>query len=83
MRHTHRRCQTRLLLAYESVEKHVEQHVAKLFAYVGVILLYESVTQLIDLFDSVGAQRLVGLLGVPRTLYAQYLESVYDTPECL
>ena len=54
----------------------MQQDVAQFLANVGLIVLHQGVTQFESLFDRVGAQALVSLLAVPRTLLAQGVEHV-------
>ena len=68
--------------AYFRVEKHMKQHVAEFFAYVGVIVVEKRLCQFVSFLDGVGAQRLVSLLGVPGALHAQDVECVDDAAKC-
>ena len=72
-----------LLLSYLGIEAYVQQHVAKLLADIGLVVLHESVTQLVCLFYGIGAQRLIGLLSVPRTFLAQLVQNVQQPAESL
>ena len=61
----------------------MQEHVAELLAYVGGVVGHEGVGELVHLLYGVGAQILVGLLGVPGTFHAEYVERVDDAPEGL
>ena len=41
----------------------MQQHIAQLFADVILVIAHQGVTKFISLFDSIGAQAFVGLLG--------------------
>ena len=69
--------------AYFGVEEDVQEHVAELFAYIRVVVVEQGLGELVDFFNSVGAQRLVGLFGVPWAFHAQNVESVHHTSDSL
>jgi hypothetical protein len=72
-----------LLFANLGIEDDVEQDVAKLLLEVFVVARDDGGTEFVGFFDGVGAERFVGLLAVPRTLLAQLVEDVEQSPERL
>ena len=67
--------------AYFCVESYMQQHIAQLFADVILIIAHQSVTKFISLFDSIRAQTFIGLLAVPGTFLAQFVEYVEEAAE--
>ena len=59
-----------LFVAYFGVEKDVEEHVAKLFLYVFLVIVHEGLNQFVDLFYCVRTEAFIGLLGIPRAFDA-------------
>ena len=72
-----------LLRAYDAVEKHMLQDIAKLFAYLGSVVGQQGVTKLIGFLDGMGPERGVGLFPVPWTFLAEVVKDIQQTPESL
>jgi hypothetical protein len=58
-------------LCQNGVKKNLQQEVAKFLLEVLILALLNGAVQLIRLLYQVGAQRIVGLLGIPLTTSAQ------------
>ena len=71
-----------LLTGYSGIKGHMEEHIAQLLADVLRIVLHQGITQFKGFFYGVGAQTFVGLLLVPRALFAQRVEHIQKAPEC-
>ena len=65
------------------IETHVQQHVTQLLANVFLVVFHQGVTQLKGFLYRVRPQTLVRLFPVPRTLFAQRIQHVEETPESL
>jgi hypothetical protein len=64
------------------IEQNVEQHIAEFLFDIGGVIAGESLSELIDFFDCVRAQALVGLFGIPRTAHTQNVECINHPAEC-
>lgn len=63
------------LFSDDGVEEHLKKDVAELFAHERVVGGADGVVELVCLFDQVGAERLVGLRGIP---FAATAEVVHE-----
>ncbi len=72
-----------LLRAEFRVEDNVQQQVAQLLLDALHITVGNGIDEFVGLFDCVVAQRLEGLLTVPRTLLAQSVHNLYKTQRCV
>ena len=66
-----RKVERALLLAELRVEDDMQQQVAQLLADALHVVVRNGVGQFVGLFDGIAAQRVEGLLAVPRTLAAE------------
>ena len=72
-----------LLARNLGIEYDVEQDIAQLFFDVGHIFGKNSIAQFVHLLDGIGAKTLKGLLAIPWAFYAEPVERIEQTTECL
>ena len=70
-------------LGYLAVEQNMKEHIAEFLADFGIVGIDQSLAKLIYLLYGVGAQRLIGLLGVPWAFHAQSVEYINEPAEGL
>ena len=72
-----------VLAANLGIEDYMEEHISELLANLLVVVLDQSVTKLETLLYRIWAQRLVGLLGVPRTFLTQSVHHIKQASKSL
>ena len=72
-----------LLFANLRIEDNVEENITQFFANVQLVILQKGFAQFISFLNCVGTQRLICLFSVPRTLFAEVVHHVEQTPESL
>ena len=71
------------LAANLGVKAHMQQHISQFLADVVGVVAKQCIAQFKGLLDCIGTQALVGLLVVPRTFLAQFVEHIQQTAKRL
>lgn len=71
------------LLAESGVKQDVEQHIAQFFAYVVGLSSYQCLGKFHSFLYGVGANTLIGLCRIPRTLFPERVHHVEQLAERL